>query len=125
MEGASERKKRWRRGDACAPNSGGTSRNEMHGNIHVYIQEHERRRKKKKERKRERKRVGGGREGRQRKGEKVRKGVPEGEILTLEMRELPRVCGVRNFLAIYRRRCGRRVRVRGERGVKGDAKRER
>lgn len=38
----SERKKRWRRGDACAPNSGGTSRNEMHGNIHVYIQEHER-----------------------------------------------------------------------------------
>lgn len=67
--------------------------------------------------------MGGGREGRQRKGEKVRKGVPEGEILTLEMRELPRVCGVRNFLAIYRRRCGRRVRVRGERGVKGDAKR--
>lgn len=46
MEGTSERKKRWRRGDACAPNSGGTSRNEMHGNIHVYIQEHERRRKK-------------------------------------------------------------------------------
>lgn len=46
MDGASERKKRRRRGDACAPSNGGTSRNEMHGNIHVYIQGYERRRRK-------------------------------------------------------------------------------
>lgn len=78
MEGASERKKRWRRGDACAPNSGGTSRNEMHGNIRIiytYISRSTKETPKEvRRRKRERKRVGGDREGRQRKGEKVRKG---------------------------------------------------
>lgn len=33
-------------------------------------------------------------------GKKREREGAEGEILTLEMRELPRVCGVRNFLAI-------------------------
>ncbi|KYN37297.1 hypothetical protein ALC56_08354 [Trachymyrmex septentrionalis] len=39
----------------------------------------------------------GGRDGGKKRGREARRG----EILTLEMRELPRVCGVRNFLTIY------------------------
>lgn len=52
MDGASERKKRRRRGDACAPSNGGTSRNEMHGNIQGYERPKEAR-KRKRERERE------------------------------------------------------------------------
>lgn len=64
----------------------------------------------------------GGRDGGKKRGREAR----QGEILTLEMRELPRVCGVRNFLAIYRRRCGKGgKRVRGREGVKGDAEHQR
>lgn len=48
-----------------------------------------------------------GKGGKKREREGGRRGR---EILTLEMRELPRVCGVRNFLAIYRRWRRRRVR---------------
>jgi len=39
----------------------------------------------------------GGRDGEKKRGREAR----QREILTLEMRELPRVCGVRNFLTIY------------------------
>lgn len=57
----------------------------------------------------------GGRDGGKKRGREAR----QGEILTLEMRELPRVCGVRNFLAIYRRRCGK-----GKEGCEGEVERE-
>lgn len=94
-EGAERRgKKGRRRGDACA-----TERVETKcTGIHVYIGGgYERRRRKPERGQSERERVGR-RDGGKKRGREAR----QGEILTLEMRELPRVCGVRNFLAIYR-----------------------
>ncbi|KYQ60172.1 hypothetical protein ALC60_00578 [Trachymyrmex zeteki] len=83
-----------RRGDACA-----TVRVETKcTGIHVYIggtrdaEGSQRRQRKARDERRE-----GGRDGGKKRGREAR----QGEILTLEMRELPRVCGVRNFLTIY------------------------
>lgn len=118
--GRKKRKKRERRGDACA-----TERVETKcTGIHVYIggtRDAEGSQRGQREARDER------REGSRDGGKKRGRAARQGEILTLEMRELPRVCGVRNFLAIYRRRGGKgeRVRGRGGEGVKGDAEYQR
>lgn len=96
-EGAEERGRKKRRTrkrrDACA-----TERVETKcTGIHVYIggtRDAEGSQRGQRETKDERRE--GGRDGGKKRGREAR----QGEILTLEMRELPRVCGVRNFLAI-------------------------
>lgn len=88
-------------------------RNELKRNAreYTYISGYKRRRRKPERGQRERER-----EGRRDGGKKRGREARQGEILTLEMRELPRVCGVRNFLAIYRRRCGKGKGCEGEVG---------